>query len=93
MIYTCPICGVQHDYSTRHGLIQTIAHIHYEYFKSLGLTQSPQSNWNYAEGVVQWFEGEWTDNYDYFDELNRQDCERYEKYYIAYSNGKITSGA
>jgi hypothetical protein len=89
VIFRCERCGVEHDPSTFLGFLKTVAHIHYEMRESYQLTGNAEGDMRYARGVFEWFEGKWSDGYDYFDELVEGDCEKFEKYYRAYTEAQV----
>lgn len=77
MIFRCERCGKEHDVTVLSGLLQTIAHTHYEMRQTYDLTGNPEGDMRYAEGVLEWFEGKWAEGYDYFDELVAADCQKF----------------
>ena len=84
MTFKCPRCGVEHDYSTREGLKLVIAHLFWHNQEDLGFTNTSEGNMRYAEGAIEWFDGKWGDEFDYYDELVDSGYAQFAPYYLAY---------
>ena len=90
MIFKCDRCDVEHDYEkSKDELLKTIAHLHWHAQEDLGFTNTPASNMEYARLAVAWFDGHWTDEHDYFNDLVDSGYAQFAPYYLSYREAVI----